>query len=170
MQTCKIITPDLQPDVRPLRDAGFLWGKPLYRVQDAWEYEYLGILILAHRMYRFDGATVPRLCWGLMGYTPDGLHRAGALGHDIGCDRKGMLIKGSSIGRPEYEHVLLGDSDVQVTQSNVSGQLSSSQVHAMFRHILDATEGSRPRKNALFHGTVRAFGPRWKQTLPSPLS
>jgi hypothetical protein len=96
-----------------------------------------------------------------MGYTPDGLHRAAALGHDIGCEREGMLITGAAIGRLEYEAVLLGDTSVRITQSNFAGQMESAEVHQMFRDILDATEGSRPRKNKLFHGAVRTFGPRW---------
>jgi hypothetical protein len=162
----RTITADHQPDVRPIRDAGFLWGKPWYRVQSDWELEYNGILILARKHYGFDGASVPRLCWGLMGYTPDGLHRAGALAHDIGCDREGMLITGAAIGRPEYPAVLLGDSSVRITLSTFAGQMESDEVHQMFRDILDHTEGSRPRKNKIFHGSVRAFGPRWPTLQP----
>jgi hypothetical protein len=160
----RTITADHQPDARPLKDAGFLWGKPWYRVQAEWEMEYDGILVLARKNYGFDGASVPRLCWGLMGYTPDGLHRAAALAHDIGCGREGMLITGAAIGRPEYQAVLLGDTSVRITQSNFAGQMESVEVHQMFRDILDVTEGSRPRKNQIFHFAVRTFGPRWDTT------
>lgn len=163
----QIITPNDQPDARPVRDAGFLFGKPLYEVHHAWEYEYKGILIFSRPRYRFDGASVPRLCWGLMGYTPDGLHRAAALAHDIGCEREGMLIDGRSIGRPEYPCVLLGDTSVIIDASNFAGQMASHEVHQMFRDILDATEGSRRAKNKVFHFSVRTFGPRW-ETLDQP--
>ena len=157
----QLLTPDHQPDARPLKDAGFLWGKPWYRVQSEWELEYNGILILARRNYGFDGASVPRPCWGMMGYTPDGLHRAAALAHDIGCEREGMLLSGASIGRPEYAAVLLGDTHSRITQSTFAGQMESAEVHQMFRDILDRTEGSRPWKNKTFHFAVRTFGPRW---------
>jgi hypothetical protein len=158
------ITPELQPDARPLRDAGFLWGKPLYRVEVEWEWEYGDILVLARRHYQFDGASVPRLCWGAMGYTPDGLHRAAALGHDIGCEREGMLMTGAAVGRPEYKRVLLGDTSVRITQSTVAGQMTSAEVHQMFRDVLDATDGGRASKHRLFHFAVRTFGPRWRTT------
>jgi len=157
----KTITPDLQPDARPLRDAGFLWGKPLYEVHAEWEMEYRGILILARKRYQFDGASVPRACWGLMGYMPDGLHRAAALAHDIGCEREGILICGDAIGRPDAPLVLLGDSTVKPTPDVFAGQMEDHEVHQMFRDILDATQDSRPRKNAMFHFAVRTFGPRW---------
>lgn len=157
----KIITPDAQPDARPLKDPGFLWGKPQYEVHSEWELEYKGILVLARKGYQFDGASVPRACWGLMGYTPDGLQRAAALAHDIGCEREGLLIRGDTIGRPEFPCVLLGDIRIPITEKTWAGQMTSSEVHQMFRDILDATQDSRKGKNSVFHFAVRAFGPRW---------
>lgn len=70
------ITPDDQPLIVPLKDAGWLWGKPEYKVVVQWEWIWRGILILARKGYHFAAASIPRPFWGLLGYTPDGLHRA----------------------------------------------------------------------------------------------
>ncbi len=51
---------------------------------------------------------------------------------------------------------------VEVTTTAFDHPEAPARVHQMFRDILDATEGSRPRKNKLFHFTVRTFGPGWE--------
>lgn len=157
----KTITPDDQPLIVPVKDAGWLWGRAQYKVKIEWEWEWRGILILARPGYIFDAASIPRPAWSLLGYTPDGLHRAPSLAHDIGCEREGMLITGASIGRPEFKSVLLGDTTVKNTINNFAGQLTSAEVHKLWHDFLFATEGSRPSKNALMARTVALFGPRW---------
>jgi hypothetical protein len=72
-----------------------------------------------------------------------------------------MLIKGSAIGRPEYECVLLGDSAFKITQTTSAGQLTSAEVHELWSDFLHATEGSRRTKNNLMGRVVKWFGPRW---------
>lgn len=157
----KPITPDDQPLIVPLKDPGWIWGKPLYKVVREWEWEWRGILILARVGYQFDAASVPRIFWVPFGYTPDGLHRAPSLAHDIGCERKGMLITGAAIGRPEFQCVLLGDPTVRIGQSTFAGQLAADEVHELWHDLLFAVEGSRPRKSALMAWGVATFGPRW---------
>ena len=44
--------------------------------------------------FRWDGASVPKLLWGL-GFEPDGDHRAAALVYDFIYINKGMLPAGS---------------------------------------------------------------------------
>jgi hypothetical protein len=161
MGSMKAISPEDQPYSVPTRDAGLLWGAPGYRMREEWEWEWRGILILARKNYEFDGASVPRIFWGLVGYTPDGMHRAAALAHDIGCEREGQLIKGVAIGRPEYSAVLLGDSTVKIKQADSAGFLTSPQVHWMFREFLNAASGSREGKGKTMWAGVRAFGPRF---------
>lgn len=150
-----------QPYIVPVKDAGWLWGRPLYEVMLPWEWQWRGILILARAGYQFDAASIPRPFWGLLGYTPDGMHRAASLAHDIGCEREGILITGAAIGRPEFNSVLLGDAAVKNTPANFAGQLSSAEVHELWGDFLRATTGSRPRKNNLMARTVATFGPRW---------
>ena len=157
----KPITPDDQPLIVPLKDPGWLWGKPEYKVVVQWEWEWRGILVLARKGYHFDAASIPRPFWGLLGYTPDGLHRAPSLAHDIGCEREGILITGASIGRPEYASVLLGDTSVKNTPANFAGQLTSAEVHELWHDFLFATTGSRCTKNQIMARTVALFGPRW---------
>ena len=43
----------------------------------------------------YDGATVPRWLWTLIGMTPDGLHRAAALMHDWMYAHRGFLPSNS---------------------------------------------------------------------------
>ena len=158
----KTITPDDQPLIVPVKDAGWLWGRAEYKVIVEGEWEWRGILVLARRNYRFDAASIPRPCWSLLGYTPDGLHRAPSLAHDIGCEREGMLITGASIGRPEYPCVLLGDTSVRVTLSNFAGQLTHQEINReLWGDFLRATENSRPTKNKVMANAVALFGPRW---------
>lgn len=157
----KPITPDDQPLIVPTKDAGWLWGRTKYKVKVQWSWIWRGILILAQPEYIFDAASIPRPAWSLLGYTPDGLHRAASLAHDIGCDREGILITGASIGRPEFQSVLLGDATVPNTPANYAGQLSSAEVHELWGDFLRATEGTRKTKNNLMARTVAWFGPRW---------
>ncbi len=50
--------------------------------------------ILVKEGFRWDGASVPKILWGL-GFKPDGKHRAAALVHDFIYINKGMLPAGS---------------------------------------------------------------------------
>lgn len=62
-----------QPDIRPVKESG-----DLYEVFQ--DYTYQDITV--PNGFRYDGATVPRVVWTLIGFLPDGIHRAAALVHD----------------------------------------------------------------------------------------
>jgi hypothetical protein len=159
------ILPEHQPDFRPVKDAGPLFGRPRWRLFTEWESIWRGILILGRKGYESDLASVPRIAYRF-GYTPDGLHRAASLPHDIGCQRQGVLVKGSAIGRPEHAAVLLGDNDFIIKPADMAGQLPAADVHEMFHEYLKATEGMRPLKVWVEAQCVKRFGPRWKLLKP----
>jgi hypothetical protein len=70
-----------QPDVRPIKESGELytlfakysWGFELHG-KELWPEIKAG--------FQYDGASVPRIVWTLIGFLPDGIHRPAALIHD----------------------------------------------------------------------------------------
>lgn len=157
MSDLKLITPETQPDVVPVRDPAFLLGKPTYEVRTRWEYEWRGLSIVALPGYQFDGASVPRLFWALTGYTPYGVHVAAALAHDIACDLEGCLRNGKLLGSP-----------VAPKRGEVSAFAVISSVDAaeLFYDLMLAS-GVRRSKALIMWLAVRWFGPRWKTEIES---
>ena len=47
-----------------------------------WEWDGVRKTLTVPRYYIYDGASVPRLIWSLVGLRPDGLIRAASLAHD----------------------------------------------------------------------------------------
>lgn len=62
--------------------------------------------------FKYDGASVPRFVWSIIGLLPDGLGRAAALVHDYLYVHKGALPKG---GYQEYVHAPLEPLENNVT-------------------------------------------------------
>lgn len=60
-----------------------------------WEAKDRKFTIIVPKGFVFDGASVPRILWTLIGITPDGLHRAAALVHDFIYRYDGFLPNGS---------------------------------------------------------------------------
>lgn len=159
-----MIRPDDQPDTIPVLERR---GRTTYAVRREWRMEWQGILIIARKGYRFDAASIPRVLWTFTGFTPDSVHRAASLAHDIGCDARGRLVYGPDIGE-EHRFVLLGTTDPGELNAEPLGQLADHQVHLMWAELLRATEGQNPLAAWLKGLAVRLFGPRWINTRPPP--
>ena len=85
-----------QPKIIPIRLHN---GAEGYRLCDtyAFEWDAEGAIwrIVIPEGFEYDGASVPRLLWSLIGISPDGLHRAAALVHDWLYRHAGELPLGS---------------------------------------------------------------------------
>lgn len=79
-----------QPDVRPIKESGefyalfskYRWGFEL-NGQEYWPEIQSG--------FQYDGASVPRIVWTLIGFLPDGIHRPAALIHDWLYEGRGAV-------------------------------------------------------------------------------
>lgn len=71
-----------QPDVRPIKERG-----KIYRLWESYTYENISI----PEGFLYDGASVPLLIGALIGFSPDGIHRAAALVHDWIYANKGWV-------------------------------------------------------------------------------
>lgn len=158
------IHPDDQPDLVPVRDR--LLGRTWYRVRQRWEWVYGPITIIAERGYRVDAASVPRLLWTLTGYTPDGSHRAASLAHDVACDNLGRLYPGKKFGAATPYVLYAGPHD---ECGCAVAQMTSPQVHRLWREFLLATDGHRRSASFIKWFGVRVLGPRWKRQLAAPI-
>lgn len=72
-----------QPDIRPVSQGG------MYVLHT--DYTYEGFTVPAG--FEYDGASVPRLLWTLIGLLPDGLHRPAALIHDYLYSQGGQATR-----------------------------------------------------------------------------
>jgi hypothetical protein len=85
-----------QPHIIPIRLPDFREG---YRLAHdfvyEWEAENALWKIFIPAGFEYDGASVPRFLWTLLGISPDGLHRAAALVHDWLYRHAGLLPDGS---------------------------------------------------------------------------
>jgi len=69
-----------QPDVRPVIDDRYVL---MEEYTYTWSESGALFRITVPRGFEYDGASVPRLLWGVTGLRPDGLIRAAALVHDF---------------------------------------------------------------------------------------
>ena len=74
-------------------------GKKLSRVVEAIEYTWVDSLgvkkVVIHAGFLFDGASIPRIFWTMLGLTPHGVMDGPALIHDFLYHYQGRLPRGS---------------------------------------------------------------------------
>lgn len=135
------------PQLAILRNPGVIFGTPLFALEQDWPFEVPGYgTFLIPRGYEFDGASVPRLFWGLLGYMPFGLHIVAALEHDWLCD----------IGLKKKPFV-----DWMTTrQLPIPSPVPYAVAHAHFHTRLQQA-GLRPAQSWMMGQAVKRFGPRW---------
>lgn len=131
-----------------------------YRLEEDYTFKWVnkdwleGITIQAGFIY--DGASVPRVFWSLVGIHPDGLMRAASLVHDYLYIHKGNPPKLKN----GYGVFLETPFNVRHA-ANLS--LSRKQVDDLFLRMLKASGLSWSKRNAAYLG-VRAGGwVYWKQ-------
>lgn len=146
--TIPILTDSLvefpQPTTYPL-------GNGKFRLKKAYTYEFMdkvdGLLkrITVPLAFVFDMASIPQWLWSILGITPDGLHRAGALIHDFLTRHAGVMPLGS----------------VQVFVDgkwfNYEKPFKRKQADKLFLRILEQAEVNLIRSTS-FYWAVRAFG------------
>lgn len=137
-----------QPQISVLRNPGLFFGKPLYALETDWTFEVVGYgQFTIPRGYQFDGASVPRAFWGLLGYMPFGLHIAAAIEHDFLCD----------LGLKPKSFV----DWMAARKLPIPAPVPYAVAHAHF-HFRLQQDGLRPSQAWTMGHTVRWFGPRWK--------
>ena len=101
--------------------------------------------IVVKQGFRWDGASVPKILWGL-GFKPDGDHRAAALVHDFIYIYKGKLPEGSMLS--SYD-----DKKEQVQYGSFSRKDSDRMFGRMMR------EAGVPKfRRTLMKWAVQLFG------------
>lgn len=105
-----------------------------YRLVRNYRIQHAGYHFTILKGFVYDGASIPRLVWPIIGMTPDGLLRGGALVHDALYRNGGVM--------PGIDHVF--------TRKEADGIF----------HSLMAEAGVKPRRAYLAYVGVRLFG-RW---------
>jgi len=95
------------PDVEPINDR---W----YRLEEDWYFTVGSICARVPKGYRFDGASVPQVCWSF-GFRPDGPWRSAALAHDYLYDHGGNVVG------LWYEEGILREECVTLTRKQSDG-------------------------------------------------
>jgi hypothetical protein len=71
-----------QPNIKPIFCTDRQLSGQCYELQHPYYFETDREKHIIPSGFIYDGASIPRLVWGPLGVTPDGLHRAAALIHD----------------------------------------------------------------------------------------
>jgi hypothetical protein len=104
----KMAPPFVKAKVHAVKDPGFIFGKPEYVLLEDYVAWWMGWQWTIPAGYVFDGASVPRLLWGVTGYTPFGLHLEGALVHDDLCEQRPWWCSSIDAARAFRYYVLTG--------------------------------------------------------------
>jgi hypothetical protein len=91
-----------QPNIIPVSNT-------LYLLVEDWKYEWeydsnISAEILIPAGFIYDGASIPRIFWSILGVTRDGVHRAASLVHDWIYTYDGRLPDGSVV-RPLFRRI-----------------------------------------------------------------
>lgn len=108
-------------------------GKREYTLIEQYTCPLTGICV--PKGLKYDGASIPRVCWSLIGLSPDGLLRAAALVHDW-CYINGGIVEDSQ--------------GAELT-------LSKKEADKLFYELL-MLAGVNPYRAKVAHFAVRCFG------------
>jgi hypothetical protein len=119
--------------------------------------------------FEYDGATIPRWSWSILGKSPKGTHDAGTIFHDIVY----MLVKNIQ------DHALLGrsaDECTHIFEIHQSGKwrkavqrMSRKECDQIMFDIIETTQGanlSRFQRVAMYYAIRLGGGKYWKQSTP----
>jgi len=81
-----------QPDIIPLSDNGYYQLRGTYSY--CWEKDKNKYKIIIPSGFTYDGTSVPRFLWSIIGIYPDGIHRPASLIHDYIYHNKGLTPYG----------------------------------------------------------------------------
>lgn len=146
-----------QPSITPISDKGqeryVLDGEYSY----FWEAEGNKWRINVVRGFMYDGASVPRFIWTLLGILPDGVHRSAALIHDWLYRYQGL---------PPFGSFQKWNEEYRFWES-IDYPWTREQCDKMFSNILGFFSVSTFRRKAMYKAVrVFGFGP-WRNGKPS---
>jgi hypothetical protein len=78
--------------------------------------------------YIFDGASIPRIIWGLIGLTPHGVMNGPALPHDYGYEHQGLFPYGSYLIYDKYKDTWVV-CEVPMSKAHLDSLLSALCVY-----------------------------------------
>lgn len=81
-----------QPLIIPIKESG-----DIYRLYAEYTYTpdegaFDGFTLIIPEGFEYDGASIPKIFWSLLGMGKDGMHRAAALVHDWLYIHKGEIV------------------------------------------------------------------------------
>ena len=125
----------------------------MYRLEELYVYEWThndtSYRLHIPKGFEYDGASIPRVAWSIIGMGRDGLHRAAALVHDYIYHYDGKMPVGA-ISRKE------GGKWSPMLFAN---KFSRKDADKMFCRMLRETEPPvKPWKRKVVYWAVRAFG------------
>ena len=136
-----------QPNIAPISTS-------MYILVNTWTYSwsskdvYSSITIPEGFVY--DGASIPKIFWSIIGLAPDGIHRAAAIVHDWIYTFKGNLPPGSV-----KRKIILNDGDVKYL--NTIDVWTQKDCDKFFKKMLLQTPLPRWKVKLMFTA-VRMFG------------
>jgi hypothetical protein len=70
------------PVIEPVVCEKFTFSGQCYVNKVDYMFDFKGKYYTINSGFLYDGASIPRIAWSLLGVTPDGVHRAATLIHD----------------------------------------------------------------------------------------
>lgn len=142
----KDIKPYPQPENIPLPQGNYMLTESFVYV---WRAVGSGAFkIIVPRGFKYDGASVPRALWSILGVSKDGIHRAAATVHDFLYSRKGA-VHGSRYARSRWRTCRF--------------KITRKQADVKFYQMLRDSGVGRVRAKAMYWA-VRVFGgSSWKK-------
>jgi len=137
-----------QPNIIPISNT-------LYLLVEDWRYEWeydsnISAEILVPAGFIYDGASIPRIFWSILGVTRDGVHRAASLVHDWIYTYDGRLPDGSVVRR-----IKMSDGSVKVLDTY--DKWSRRDCDRFFKKMLLQTSLGW-LKTQIIYIAVRCFG------------
>jgi hypothetical protein len=131
--SCSIVT---QPEIVPVSGKDYKLVSPFVcRIND--------LEFVVFEGFVFDGASIPRIAWSLLGLAPVGPHLAAACIHDLLYESRGLI--------PEHK------GSVKLNGERVRVRFTRKQSDEIFRDILKVSCLSSFRVDAMYRA-VRWFG------------
>ena len=140
---------EVQPDARPVE-------KNIYELFEEWTYtwEKDGVTrrLVLPKGFRYDGASVPRFLWSVIGLRPDGLIRAAALVHDF------LYFYGGKVPSGSYQ--ILNDNDEWDNLESEEDIWTRKNSDRIFVRLMREFGVSKIKRRLAYYG-VRSFGWRF---------
>lgn len=166
----KIILNKCQPSIRPV---SFVTNKLLLELSEDFiiDFKHKGLVyrLKVFKGFIFDGSSIPRIAWSLLGKSQVGYSLIGSLIHDLMYMEKDGILESSC----NYDFGLITFSKhvpiIKFTDATI--QFTRKQADKIMFEVLETNEGTRKNiskiQKGLMYRSIRIFGNKmWKKTTP----